>query len=110
LTPRAARQGPTPPRPHSQGHPLRSQAGPGCASSLDPDRFEIDTNAVERAIRPIAVNCKNPLFAGSDQGGVDGSVIASLIETCKLKIWMPLQLTSDAAYGIPWHATTERVD
>jgi transposase len=51
---------------------------------LDDGRIEIDTNVVERAIRPIALNCKNALFAGSDQGGVHWGVIASLIETCKL--------------------------
>jgi transposase len=37
---------------------------------LDDGRIEIDTNVVERAIRPIALNRKNALFAGSDQGGV----------------------------------------
>ena len=47
-------------------------------------RIEIDTNVVERAIRPIALNRKNALFAGSDQGGIHWGVIASLIETCKL--------------------------
>jgi hypothetical protein len=30
---------------------------------------------VERSIRPIALNRKNALFAGSDQGGVDYGVI-----------------------------------
>jgi Transposase IS66 family/IstB-like ATP binding protein len=49
---------------------------------LDDGRIEIDTNVVERAIRPIALNRKNALFAGSDQGGVHWGVIASLIETC----------------------------
>lgn len=39
---------------------------------------------VERAIRPIALNRKNALFAGSDGGGEHWSVIASLVETCKL--------------------------
>ena len=32
-------------------------------------RIEIDSNVVERAIRPIALNRKNALFAGSDGGG-----------------------------------------
>jgi transposase len=49
---------------------------------LDGGRIEIDTNVVERAIRPVAFNRKNALFAGSDQGGILG-VIASLIEICK---------------------------
>jgi hypothetical protein len=35
-------------------------------------------------IRPIALNRKNALFAGSDGGGEHWAVIASLIETCKL--------------------------
>jgi transposase len=39
---------------------------------------------VERAIRRIALNRKNALFAGSDQGGAYWDVIASLIETCRL--------------------------
>ena len=47
-------------------------------------RIEIDSNVVERAIRPIALNRKNALFAGSDGGGEHWVVIASLIETCKL--------------------------
>jgi transposase len=36
-----------------------------------------------RPMRPITLNRKNALFAGSDQGGVHWGVIASLIETCK---------------------------
>jgi transposase len=47
-------------------------------------RIEIDSNVVERAIRQIALNRKNALFAGSDGGGEHWAVIASLIETCKL--------------------------
>jgi transposase len=39
---------------------------------------------VERTIRPIALNRKNALFAGSDGGAEHWAVIASLIETCKL--------------------------
>ena len=39
---------------------------------------------VERAIRPIALNRKNALFAGSDGGAEHWAVVASLVETCKL--------------------------
>ena len=56
----------------------------GLTVFLDDGRVEIDSNVVERTIRPIALNRKNALFAGSDQGGVHWGVIASLIETCKL--------------------------
>jgi transposase len=47
-------------------------------------RIEIDSNVVERAIRPIALTRKNALFAGSDGGAEHWAVVASLIETCKL--------------------------
>ena len=56
----------------------------GLSLFLDDGRVEIDTNAVERAIRPLALNRKNALFAGSDGGAEHWAVIASLIETCKL--------------------------
>lgn len=47
-------------------------------------RIELDTNPVERAIRPVALGRKNHLFAGSDGGGERWAIICSLIETCKL--------------------------
>lgn len=56
----------------------------GLGRFLDDGRVEIDSNVVERAIRPIALNRKNALFAGSDGGGEHWATIASLIETCKL--------------------------
>jgi transposase len=63
--------------------PQRSHGG-GLTRFLDDGRIEIDSNVVERSIRPIALNRKNALFAGSDGGGEHWAVIASLIETCKL--------------------------
>ena len=56
----------------------------GLTRFIDDGRVEIDSNVVERSIRPIALNRKNALFAGSDGGGEHWAVIASLIETCKL--------------------------
>ena len=41
----------------------------GLSLFLDDGRVEIDSNIVERAIRPLALNRKNALFAGSDGGG-----------------------------------------
>jgi len=56
----------------------------GLTRFLDDGRIEIDSNAVERTIRPLALNRKNALFAGSDGGGEHWAILASLIETCKL--------------------------
>ncbi len=51
---------------------------------LNDGRIEMDNNAVERTIRPIALNRKNALFAGHDAGARNWGIIASLIETAKL--------------------------
>jgi transposase len=51
---------------------------------LEDSTIEIDNNAAERAIRPIALGRKNWLFAGSDKGGERAAAILSLIETAKL--------------------------
>jgi transposase len=56
----------------------------GLTRFVDDGRIEIDSNVVERSIRPIALNRKNALFAGSDGGGEHWAIIASLVETCKL--------------------------
>lgn len=44
---------------------------------LTDGRIEIDNNAVERTIRPIALNRKNALFAGHDAGAENWATIAS---------------------------------
>jgi transposase len=56
----------------------------GLTRFLDDGHVEIDSNVVERTIRPLALNRKNALFAGSDGGGEHWAILASLIETCKL--------------------------
>lgn len=39
---------------------------------LDDGRIDLDTNLVERSIRPIALGRKNALFAGSEGAPDDG--------------------------------------
>jgi len=56
----------------------------GLTRFLNDGRIELDTNPVERAIRPVALGRKNHLFAGSDGGGHRWAVARSLIESCKL--------------------------
>lgn len=67
----------------------------GLSRFLDDGRIELDSNTVERSIRPIALNRKNALFAGSDGGAEHWAVIASLIETCKLNDVEPLGYLAD---------------
>jgi transposase len=47
-------------------------------------RIEIDNNAAERSLRPVALERKNYLFAGSDAGGERAAAIYSLLGTAKL--------------------------
>jgi transposase len=56
----------------------------GLSRFLDDGRIDLDSNTVERSIRPLALNRKNALFAGSDEGGDNWAVIATLIENCKI--------------------------
>jgi transposase len=56
---------------------------------LDDGRIEMDSDAVERTIRPIALQRKNALFAGHDAGAQNWAMLASLIETCKLNRIVP---------------------
>src|SRR4051812_45253622 len=67
----------------------------GLTRFIDDGRVELDNNAVERAIRPIALNRKNALFAGSDGGADHWATLASLIETCKLNDVDPLAYLTD---------------
>jgi len=81
-------------------------------------RIELDSNTVERTIRPIALNRKNALFAGHDAGAENWATIASLIETCKLNAvdphdWLAQTLTAIAGGHpqsriedlLPWNYT-----
>ena len=77
----------------------------GLTVFLDDGRVELDTNTVERSIRPLALNRKNALFAGSDEGGDNWAVIATLIENCKIAginphTWLTETLTK-LAHGHP---------
>ena len=62
-----------------------------------------DNNAVERAIRPIALGRNNWLFAGSPRGGHAAAVALSLIETCKLNGVEPYAYLKDVLARINSH-------
>ena len=46
-------------------------------------RLEIDNNRAERSIKPFVIGRKNWMFHGNDIGARAGSILFSLIETCK---------------------------
>ncbi|TKA93934.1 IS66 family transposase, partial [Cereibacter changlensis] len=51
---------------------------------LDDGHVDIDSNLVENAIRSPAMNRRNALFAGHDEGGRSWARFASLIGVCKM--------------------------
>ena len=68
----------------------------GLSRFLDDGHIDLDNNIVERSIRPLALNRKNALFAGSDEGGDNWAVIATLIECCKLNAINPHEWLTEA--------------
>jgi hypothetical protein len=82
----------------------------GLARFLDDGRIEIDSNVVERSMRPIALGRKNHLFAGSDGGGMHWAVIASLIETCKMNDLDPEAYLRDVLTKIVARHPMRRID
>jgi len=72
---------------------------------LDDGRLEMDTNTVERAMRPVALGRKNALFAGADSGGRHWAIVATLIQTAKLNEVDPLAWLTDVLERIVAGAT-----
>jgi len=66
-------------------------------------RLEMTNNAVERAIRPLALTRKNYLFAGSDSGGIRAAAMYTLIESAKMNRLDPEAYLRDVLARIADH-------
>ncbi|WP_141382171.1 IS66 family transposase, partial [Bradyrhizobium elkanii] len=89
----------------------------GLTRFIDDGRIEIDSNTVERSIKPIGLGKKNYLFAGSEGGAETWAILASLINTAKLHDIDPRHYLTDVLERIvsgrtkinqlntllPWH-------
>jgi transposase len=93
----------------------------GLERFLDDGRIEIDSNVVERAIRPLCLSRKNALLASGDDGGERWACVASLVETCKLNNVDPQRYFADLLTRLvngwpqsridelmPWHWATAK--
>jgi transposase len=56
----------------------------GLTLFLGDGRVEVDTNTVERSMRPIAMGRRNSLFSGNEGGARSWALLASLVNTAKL--------------------------
>jgi transposase len=68
---------------------------PGLTVFLEDGRVEMDTNVVERAIRPNTLTRKNALFAGNDGGAGHWALAMTLIQTAKLNGVNPMAYLAD---------------
>jgi transposase len=82
----------------------------GLCRFLADGRIELDTNAVERAIRPVCLSRKNALFASGDDGGTRWCAAASLIETCKLNGVDPQRYITDLLTRLVNGWPNDRID
>jgi transposase len=82
----------------------------GLTHFLEDGRVEIDSNVVERAIRPVCLTRKNSLFAGSHGGAENWAIVASLIETCKLNNVNPQAYLTDVLTRIVNGHPNSRID
>lgn len=67
----------------------------GLIAYLDDGRIEMDTNVVERVIRPITITRKNALFAGNDGGARHWAIAMTLIQSAKLNGVEPMAYLTD---------------
>lgn len=58
-------------------------------------KWHIDNNAIENAIRPVALGRKNYLFCGNHDSAKDAALFYSLLESCKLAEVNPAEWLSD---------------
>jgi len=72
----------------------------GLTRFLDDGRIDLDSNIVERSMRPQVLTRKNALFAGHDDGAQNWAIVASLIETSKLSGIDPYRYLADVLFHL----------
>ena len=76
---------------------------------LTDGRVEMDTNFIERTIRPQKITVRNSLFAGNDTGAQHWAIMATLIETCRLCGIEPFAYLRDTLKRITAGHTINRI-
>ena len=75
----------------------------------DPD-VPIDTNHLERALRPIPMGRKNYLFCWTELGAKQVGIIQSLLVTCKLQDINPYTYMVDVLQRISQHPASQVIE
>lgn len=74
---------------------------PALVRYADSGTLPIDNNAIENAIRPVAIGKKNWLFAGSERAGRRAAAIQTLLGTAKLNGLDPLHWLASILERLP---------
>jgi hypothetical protein len=74
---------------------------------LEYPEVPIDTNHLEREIRPIAVGRKNWLFCWTELGARDVGIFQSLLSTCRLQELDPYTYLVDVLQRVDQHPMSE---
>ena len=69
--------------------------------------WQIDNNAVENKIRPLALGRKNYLFAGSHNAVQQAAMIYSFFGTCKINDINPLEWLTETLRKLPDHKVNQ---
>ena len=68
---------------------------------MNDERFCIDNNLVENAVRPLALDRKNFLFCGNHDAAVRAAIVYSLVSSCKAMGVDPREWMEDVMLRIP---------
>jgi len=77
---------------------------------LDDPEVAIDTNHIERALRPIPTGRKNWLFCWTEAGAKGAGVVQSLIATCRLQGIDPYTYLVDVLQRVGQHSASRVAD
>jgi transposase/uncharacterized coiled-coil protein SlyX len=77
---------------------------------LDDGRIPLDTNAVERAIRPFVIGRRNWLFADTPSGATASARLYSLVETAKANGLEPWAYLAEVFEKLPAAATDADIE
>ena len=72
--------------------------------------FDLDNNAIERQMRPVAIGRKNYMFAGSHDGAHRAAVLYSLLNTCKLNKVNPWEWMRDVLVRVSSDSSVSAAD
>jgi hypothetical protein len=71
--------------------------------------FSIDTNHLERALRPVPMGCRNCLFFWTELGAKQVGFIQSLLVNCKLHGINPYTYLVDVLQRISQHPASQAI-